>query len=291
MSPLANRNGRIAYKFEVLILSTFEELESRAFLEYSKYLLHNSAGKHNRKGRKIYTVGPTFPLTTTPAAKPTPNEERHPCLKFLDGQADSSVLFVAFGSTWQLPPEQMQEIAFGLEGSEQPFLCTLQPAAKTAQYPTGDVFDIIPPDCISRTKGRGLFVQGWVPQLQILGHPAIGGFLSHCGQNSMLESLSMGVPLLTWPSFIDQMMNARFVVDEIQAGLEITRDPRGSSVDRREVETKVRALFHSEEGKQPRKNATRIRELALQSVSQNGSSYKNIQALVTRIRGSVLTSS
>ncbi|KAL3689298.1 hypothetical protein R1sor_015607 [Riccia sorocarpa] len=291
MSPLANRNGPIAYKSEVLILSTFEELESRAFLEYSKYLSHNSAGKHNREERKIYTVGPTFPLTTTPAGKPTPNEERQPCLKFLDGQADSSVLFVAFGSTWPLPPEQIQEVAFGLEGSGQPFLCALQPAAKTAQYPTGDVFDIIPPDCISRTKGRGLFVQGWVPQLQILGHPAVGGFLSHCGHNSVLESLSMGVPLLTWPAALDQTMNARFVVGEIQAGLEITRDPRGSSVDRREVETKVRALFQSEEGKQGRKNATRIRELALQSVSQNGSSYRNIQALVTRIRGSVLISS
>ncbi|KAL3689237.1 hypothetical protein R1sor_015546 [Riccia sorocarpa] len=289
ISPLANRNGRIAYKSEVLILSTFQELEPRAFLEYSKYLVHNSAGGEKKK---IYTVGPTFPLTTTPAPNPTPNEERHPSLNFLDGQADASVLFVAFGSTWQLTPEQMQEIAFGLEGSEQPFLCVLQPAAKTAEYPTGDVFDIISPDCVSRTKGRGLFVQGWVPQLQILGHPAVGGFLSHCGQNSILESLSMGVPLLTWPTFCDQMMNARFVVDEIQAALEITRDPSSqSSVDRKEVETKVRALFHSEEGKQARNNAVRIRELALHSVSENGSSYKNIQALVTRIRGTVLISS
>ncbi|KAL3689227.1 hypothetical protein R1sor_015536 [Riccia sorocarpa] len=289
MSPLGNRNGPIVYKSEVLILSTFEELESRAFVEYSKYLVHNSAGKHKEEKRKIYTVGPTFPLTTTPTAKPPSNEERYPCLKFLDGQAHSSVLFVAFGSTWQLAPEQMQEIAFGLEGSEQPFLCVLQSAAKTAQYPTGDVFDIIPPDCISRTKGHGLFVQGWVPQLQILGHPAVGGFLSHCGQNSVLESLSMGVPLLTWPLLVDQMMNARFVVGEIQAGLEITRDPHDESlVDRKEVETKVRALFQSEEGKQARNNALRIRELALQTVSQNGSSYKNIQALVTRIRGTVL---
>ncbi|KAL3689236.1 hypothetical protein R1sor_015545 [Riccia sorocarpa] len=291
MSPLANRNGRIAYKSEVLILSSFEELEPRAFVEYSKYLVHNSPGEHKGEKRKIYMVGPTFPLTSTPAAKPTQDEERHPSLKFLDGQADSSVLFIAFGSTWQVAPEQMQEIAIGLEGSEQPFLCALQ-VAKTAEYPTGDVFDIISPDCISRTKGRGLFVQGWMPQLQILGHPAVGGFLSHCGQNSLLEGLSMGVPLLTWPTFCDQMMNARFVVDEIQAGLEITRDPRGEiSVDRKEVETKVRALFQSEEGKQARNNTKRIRELALQTVSQNGTSYKNIHALVTRIRGTVLISS
>ncbi|KAL3689239.1 hypothetical protein R1sor_015548 [Riccia sorocarpa] len=87
-------------------------------------------------------------------------------------------------------------------------------------------------------------------------------------------------------------MNARFVVDEIQAALEITRDPSGeSSVDRKEVETKVRALFQSEEGKQARKNALRIKELALHTVSEKGSTYKNIQALVTRIRGTVLISS
>ncbi|KAL2631392.1 hypothetical protein R1flu_016078 [Riccia fluitans] len=285
ISQFANRNGESVQKSEIIILSTFEELEPRAFRE-CKVLLREAATKDKREARKVYPVGPLFPLSSTPAASSTANEERHLCLKFLDGQADSSVLFVAFGSTWQLAPEQMQEIAFGLESSGQSFLCVFLPAARTALYPTGNVFDIISPDCVSRTKERGLFVEGWVPQLQILGHSAVGGFLSHCGQNSILESLSMGVPILAWPLFIDQVMNARFVVDEIQAGLEITRDQNTKGlVDRKEVESKARAFFKSEAGKEARKNALRIRELALRSVAENGSSYKSVQSLVDRIRG------
>ncbi|KAL3689245.1 hypothetical protein R1sor_015554 [Riccia sorocarpa] len=286
--PLGKRNGLALPKSEVVILSTFKELEPRGFREL-ELLLHNAAVKDNRKTGDIYTIGPIFPLTT-PGARLTGNEscgeERHPCLKFLDGQRDSSVLFVAFGTSWQLAPEQMQEIALGLEGSEQPFLCAILPAVKTSQYPTGNIFDVITEDCVSRTKERGLFVEGWVPQLQVLNHPAVGGFMSHCGHNSFLESLSMGVPLLAWPSQIDQMMNARYAVEEIRVGLQITKDQLGEElVDRKEVERKVRALFHSEEGKAVRKNAREIREMALQTVAENGSSYKNMQALVARIRG------
>ncbi|KAL2632423.1 hypothetical protein R1flu_017109 [Riccia fluitans] len=283
--PLGKRNGQSLKKSEVIIFSTFEELESRAFRE-CKILVRNTAVEKKGETKKIYTVGPLFPLKSEGARSTADDPERHPCMKFLDGQADSSVLFVAFGSVWELPPEQMQEIAFGLEGSEKSFLCAFHAAAKTPQYPTGNIFDVISSDCISRTKERGLFVQGWVPQLQILGHPAIGGFLSHCGHNSFLESLGMGVPLLTWPLLCDQPMNARFVVDEIHAGLEIEKDPRGEKlVDRKEVEKKVRDLLQSEEGKAARKNAHQIRELALQSVAEDGSSYNNIRSLVTRIRG------
>ncbi|KAL2631391.1 hypothetical protein R1flu_016077 [Riccia fluitans] len=279
VQQVAKRNGPSLKKSEVIIFSTFEELEKRGFRE-CKMLV-----QEKKESRKVYTVGPLFPLTSEDATSTADNPERHPCLKFLDGQADSSVLFVAFGSMWQLPPEQMQEIAFGLEASQQSFLCAFHPA-KTARYPTGNIFDIISPDCVSRTEERGLFVQGWVPQLHILGHPAVRGFLSHCGHNSLLESLSMGVPLLTWPLLGDQSMNARFAVDEIQAGLEIEKDQRGQGlVDRKEVEKKVRALFHSEEGKTARKNALRMREMASRSVAEDGSSYNNIQALVARIRG------
>ncbi|KAL2631397.1 hypothetical protein R1flu_016083 [Riccia fluitans] len=289
MFQFGKRNGLAVLKSDVVIFSTFQELEPRTFREL-KIQMHNAAVKDKRETGELLTVGPIFPLTTPGAARPTGNDsdvkDRHPYLKFLDGQRDSSVLFVAFGSTWQLPPEQMLEIAFGLEASEQSFLCAFHPAEKTAKYPTGDIFDIIPPDLIIRIKGRGLFVQDWVPQLHILNHPAVGGFLSHCGQNSTLEGLSMGVPILTWPLFTDQNMNARFIVEEIQAGLGITKDESGEGlVDRTEVERKARALLQSEEGKAARKNALRIRELALRSVAVNGSSYNNMQSLVARIRG------
>ncbi|KAL2632422.1 hypothetical protein R1flu_017108 [Riccia fluitans] len=126
VQQVAKRNGPSLKKSEVIIFSTFEELETRGFRE-CKMLV-----QEKKESRKVYTVGPLFPLTSEDGTSTADNPERHPCLKFLDGQADSSVLFVAFGSMWQLPPEQMQEIAFGLEASQQSFLCAFHPA-KTAR--------------------------------------------------------------------------------------------------------------------------------------------------------------
>ncbi|KAG6558166.1 hypothetical protein Mapa_000347 [Marchantia paleacea] len=282
----ARRNGPSMQKAEVLILSTFEELEHRALRELKK-LLQCLARNNNTQMPQVWTIGPTFSFVSK-SLRPNMNgakeEDVHPCLRFLDKQPPSSVVYVAFGNDWNHTPEQVLEIAYGLESSQQPFLCVLHYPRRTQQYPSGDLFEVIPPDCINRTKDRGLFVQDWAPQLEILAHPSTAGFITHCGQNSILESISMGIPLLAWPLFCDQMINCRSLVDEVEVALEICKGADGS-VDRRELERKVRALFQSEEGTTVRQNAQVMRRLAIRSVGNKGSTYKNMQALVAHIKG------
>ncbi|KAL3689241.1 hypothetical protein R1sor_015550 [Riccia sorocarpa] len=290
LHPIGKRIGPTLLRAEVVLFSTFQELEPKPLVEFKK-LLKNAAAKENREAGEVYTVGPILDCSSeslfgTPGKNGCEEKERDPCLKFLDSQVESSVLFAAFGCTWNLLPEQMQEIALGLESSGQPFLVSFQPPVKTAKYQTDDIFDVLPRDCVEHTKGRGLFVPGWVPQVQILAHPAVGGFLSHCGHNSYLESVYMGVPLITWPIFCEQYMNARYIVDEIQVGIEVPRSAAiPDLVDRKEVDAKVRTLFNSEQGKTARKNMMKYREMAVRSVSENGSTFNNMKTIVARIRG------
>ncbi|GKE35040.1 7-deoxyloganetic acid glucosyltransferase-like protein [Tanacetum coccineum] len=54
-------------------------------------------------------------------------------------------------------------------------------------------------------------IVNWAPQEDVLAHRAIGGFLTHCGWNSTLESIVQGFPMICWPFYVDQLVNSRFV--------------------------------------------------------------------------------
>ncbi|KAG6558154.1 hypothetical protein Mapa_000335 [Marchantia paleacea] len=287
MYKYASRHGPSLKKSEMIVFSNCKEIERRSFRELER-LLTAFAQKNCTKIPQVFAVGSTFPnkyLGDGDKAKGSGDDERHPSLKFLDCQPDSSVLFVAFGNIASFKQEQIQEIAFGLQNSQQPFLCVLNPPLKTGRSDIDDIFSVIPSECIARTTGRGMFVK-WAPQMEVLAHPAIGGFLTHCGQNSTLESMYMGVPLLGWPHFSDQHINCRFLVDEAQVALEVCRGP-DQFVGRKEVERAVRALLEGDDGKWARKKALEMRQLIREAVGDNGSSVKNLEALVARIRGFV----
>lgn len=152
-------------------------------------------------------MGPLLPnayFSTSITAVTGTEENREPCLQWLDKQPDASVVFVSFGSVAVLSIPQIHEIALGLEASGQRFLLALRVP------PNPDNQPLLPELFEERTQERGVVLWGWAPQLWILSHPSLAGFVSHCGWNSSLESICRGVPLLTWPIQAEQAMNARY---------------------------------------------------------------------------------
>ncbi|CAD6343168.1 unnamed protein product [Miscanthus lutarioriparius] len=162
----------------------------------------------------VYPIGP---LIRQSGAIPPSSPPRAACQEWLDRQPARSVIFVSFGSAGALPKEQMHQLALGLELSGQRFLWVVRSPSDegtlcdnyyNAAESNKDPFAYLPEGFLERTKDVGLLVQSWAPQTQVLAHMATGGFLTHCGWNSTLESLVHGVPMLAWPLFAEQRLNA-----------------------------------------------------------------------------------
>uniref|UniRef100_A0A2K1ZAJ3 anthocyanidin 3-O-glucosyltransferase n=1 Tax=Populus trichocarpa TaxID=3694 RepID=A0A2K1ZAJ3_POPTR len=164
----------------------------------------------------------------------------------------SSVIYVAFGSENYLSKEDREELALGLLLSNVNFIWVLR-------FPRGEEIsarEALPEGFIEMVSERGLIVEEWAPQKRILSHPSIGGFLSHCGWGSVLESMKFGVPLIAMPMHIDQPLNAEFLV-EIGVGLEIKRDKNGK-IEREEVARVIRDLAGERTGEHLRKKAREL---------------------------------
>jgi UDP:flavonoid glycosyltransferase YjiC (YdhE family) len=124
----------------------------------------------------------------------------------------------------------------------------------------------------------------WAPQLQILQHPSTGGFISHCGWNSSIESISAGVPVLTWHLHGDQPLNARYIVEWLNAGLFLRKPGSPSPVVRGEdVATAIKSLMIDEAGLKIRKNLAQYKDSAVRSMQADGSSRRNLQRFVDEI--------
>ncbi|XP_015880796.3 7-deoxyloganetin glucosyltransferase-like [Ziziphus jujuba] len=198
-------------------------------------------------------------------------KEETECLKWLDSKPQNSVLYVNFGSITVLTPQQLLEFGWGLANSKQTFLWVVRP-----DLVIGDQA-VLPPEFADQIKEMG-FIASWCPQDQVLNHPSIGGFLTHCGWNSTIESLSAGVPMLCWPFFADQPTNCRLICKEWGVGMEIDND-----VKRDGVEKLVRELMEGERGKEMKRKALEWKKLAQEACGQNGSSALNLDSLVKHV--------
>ncbi|MCO5558787.1 hypothetical protein L7F22_012374 [Adiantum nelumboides] len=196
------------------------------------------------------------------------------CLEWLDKRPNASVLFVAFGSLATMGRDQIMELAEGLEASEQTFLWVIRSSDTLS--------NLLPEGFLKRTKDRGLIIS-WAPQLEVLSHPAVGGFITHCGWNSLTENLSlMAVPMICWPQMAEQRLNKRLVVDKWKVGLEL-RD-EGGIVKKAELERVVKELMQGEVGKELRKRGLEFKETILSAVQEGGSSKAYLEALGEDIR-------
>jgi UDP-glucoronosyl and UDP-glucosyl transferase len=184
-------------------------------------------------------------------------------IDWLDKHPPKSVLYIALGSEAALSTELLHELAFGLEKSAVPFLWTLRKPAGMS----GAVADMLPADFQDRIKGVGHVALGWAPQMRILAHASVGGFLTHCGPSSVTESLQFGHPLILLPLIHDQGLIAR-VLQEGGVGVEVPRDAVTGNFDREGVARTVCRVMIEEEGKLIRRNAEQIQPIYSDRISQ-----------------------
>ncbi|TVU35888.1 hypothetical protein EJB05_17795, partial [Eragrostis curvula] len=215
---------------------------------------------------------------------------QHGCLRWLEEQPDESVLYVCFGSGGTLSTEQTVELAAGLEASGQRFLWVVRfPSDKdrSASFFGGGSDDddspisFLPEGFVERTRGRGLAVPFWAPQVEILSHRAVGGFLSHCGWNSTLEAVAAGVPTLAWPLYAEQRMNAVMLSERVGLALRPMANDRVNDgvVLREEVATAVTELMVGEKGAAAREKARELREAAAEAWAPDGPSCKAFEVV------------
>lgn len=202
-------------------------------------------------------------------------------MRWLDSRRPRSVVFVCFGSLFFPNDEQVRALAAGLEASGQAFVWAIRRSQAELNPKAAEVG--LPEGFEHRTRERGLIIWGWAPQLLILSHPSVGAFLSHCGWNSTLESVSKGVPMITWPMFAEQPFNSKLLVENLGMAIQICLDV-SSVPDEEEVRRAVTMLVAEEQGNKMRMRAEELRRLAKMAVDKEGSSYNNLQSFVQFIQ-------
>ncbi|KAF3654486.1 Zeatin O-glucosyltransferase [Capsicum annuum] len=207
------------------------------------------------------------------------------CLEFLDKQDVNSVMFISFGRTTTFSQEKVNEIALGLERSNHKFIWVLREADKkmeTDKFEEKDGKIELPKGFEERAERRGMVVRNWIPQLEILGHSSTGGFLSHCGWNSCIESISMGVRLATWPIHHDHPFNAILVTNLLKIGTSVRSWTRREElVTASTIEKVVKTLMGTTEGEKMRQRAVELCKKIKSSVSDGGPSRKAMESFIS----------
>ena len=206
----------------------------------------------------------------------------------MDNQPHGSVLFVCFGSGGTLSYEQTHELALGLELSGQKFIWVVRTPNNESADATylsdqtlgNNPLAFLPKGFVERTKEQGLVVPFWAPQAQVLSHSSTGGFLTHCGWNSTLESIMQGISLIVWPLFAEQKMNAALLAEDLKVALRPKTNKNGL-IDREEIAKVVKGLMVGEEGKKVRNRMKDIKIAAEKALSADGSSTKALSKLAT----------
>lgn len=190
------------------------------------------------------------------------------CMSFLDAQPHGSVVYVAFGSISIMTAEQVQELALGLQTSGRPFLWVVRPE-QASKLPTGFANEV---DGLKQGK-----VVGWAPQEQLLGHPSIGCFVTHCGWNSTLEGIRNGLPMLCWPYFLDQVTNQTYICDIWKVGVRVVSLEEGALVTKERIVDLLDGLMEDEGVKE---RVQKLKELTEINMSEEGASLKNLNMLL-----------
>lgn len=257
-----------------IVVNTFIELESYAVNSLSKIGIP-----------PLYPVGP---IVNVGSDKSNDNRE---IMEWLDDQPPSSVVFLCFGSLGSFCVDQVKEIAYALEHCGKRFLWVLQKPSKGKTESASDFQETLPEGYLDRTTELGKVI-GWAPQAEILAHRAIGGFVSHCGWNSILESIYFGVPIAAWPIYAEQQFNAFQLVIELGLGGEIKIDYiEGSNSDGYEIVSadiiKKGIEGIMEDDSEIRKRVKNMSQVGKQAWTAGGSSHSSLGRLIADVMSNI----
>ncbi|WCJ19745.1 7-deoxyloganetic acid glucosyltransferase [Euphorbia peplus] len=268
---LMNRNEM--REAESLILNTFEELEGPILSQI------------RNRYPKTYAIGPLHELLKAKLKSINDHESYsgsnsllkvdRSCIDWLDKQPLHSVVYVSFGSITLMTRDQFMELWHGLANSNYKFLWVIRPDLLCDE--NDNVLETIPSELKAGPTGRG-YIVSWAPQEEVLAHKAIGGFWTHSGWNSTLESVVAGVPMICWPYYGDQEVNSRFVSEVWKLGLDMK-----DTCDRKIVEKMVNDLM-VDRREEFVKSAAKMAALARCSVEKGGSSACNLDSLIEEIK-------
>ncbi|KAJ8533908.1 hypothetical protein K7X08_007232 [Anisodus acutangulus] len=211
----------------------------------------------------FFPIGPFHKMAPL-ASSTSILQEDNSCIEWLDRQAPNSVVYVSLGSLVRIDDKELIETAWGLANSEQPFLWVIRPGSIS-----GFQWAEALPDGFEKMIGeRGRIVK-WAPQKQVLAHPAVAGFFTHCGWNSTLETICEEVPLICRPLFADQLVNARYLSQIYKVGFEL------EVIERTVIEKTVRKLMISEEGKDLKKRVVEMKQNIVAGIDMSFPSLVN----------------
>nr|AGU14085.1 UDP-glycosyltransferase [Cicer arietinum] len=262
------------------IYNSFHELES----DYEKL-------GRTTIGIKSWSVGPVSAFTNNDDEKK--DNKGHigkeaEWLNWLNSKENESVLYVSFGSLTRLSHAQIVELAYGLENSSQNFIWVIRKKDKDED---GESFLEDFEERMKESK-KGYIIWNWAPQILILDHPAIGGIVTHCGWNSILESLNVSLPMITWPMFAEQFYNEKLLVDVLKIGVPVgakvnkfwLNTVEEEVVKREEIVKAVEILMgNGQEGKKMRMRARKFGDAAKRTIEKGGYSYNNLIQLLDEL--------
>ncbi|XP_062149340.1 linamarin synthase 2-like [Alnus glutinosa] len=262
MFDFMGSEARNCLNSSTIIFNTFDEFEYEVLEAISAIF------------PQIYNIGPLpllgrhVPDSQLKSLSSSLWKEDSKCLQWLDKWEPKSIVYVNYGSVTMMTQQHLKELAWGLANSKHPFLWIVRP-----DVVMGDSA-ILPEEFFEETKDRGLLVS-WCPQDQVLEHPSIGVFLTHCGWNSTLESICVGVPIICWPFFADQQTNCWYACTTWGIGMEVNHDVKSD-----EIEELVKEVMEGDKGKVMMQKALEWKKKAVEATDIGGSSYKSFERLI-----------
>ncbi|KAL0559712.1 hypothetical protein IC582_000079 [Cucumis melo] len=260
-----------------VVVNSFYELEAEYVDCYRNVL-----------GRKAWPIGPLSLWnneTEQISQRGTGSTiDEHECLKWLDLQKPNSVVYICFGSLAKFNSAQLKEIAIGVEASGKKFIWVVRKGKGEEEE---DEQNWLPEGYEQRMEGRGLIIRGWAPQVLILDHLAVGGFVTHCGWNSTLEGVVAGLPMVTWPVAAEQFYNEKLLTEVLKIGVGVGVQKWAPGVGdfiKSEVVEKAIKRIMEEEGEEMRNRAIEFAKKAERAIEKDGSSYLNLDALIEELK-------